>query len=410
MAKTLFANGRILPCERVEQTPFDGDILVDGDRIVEVRPGRIAVSADTHVVDLAGATVMPGLGDAHVHFGQPLDFEYDYGGLIACEPEDAALATAGVARQYIEHGITTCVSGGIAQPRGDVALKKVIELGWALGPRMLAGGGMISDPDGIPAAFMPSTVEGIRRAVAEQCEMGVEVIKMFLSGETVMPPGAPDIPVDHTFPSEELVEAAVDEAAKYGAFVHSHSRGAKSVTLAAKCGVRLISHASYIDDEGLAALKARDDVWVCPGLHYMWAMPNVAAEPYATLGKPYAKEYADALGTVSRLAAAGIRLLPGGDYGHVWLPHGEAAKDLQEFVDHCGMSARQALISGTNLFGGLTGMKVGQLKPGYFADMLIVDGDPTGDITLLQEKARRRAVVKGGAVAWINPERVAVLA
>lgn len=410
MARVLFANGKVLPCATAEQSPFDGDILVEGERIVEVRPGRITVSADTQVIDLAGSTVMPGLGDAHVHFGQPLDFEYDYGGLIAATAEDAALATAAVARQYVEHGITTCVSGGIAQPRGDVALKNVIERGWALGPRMVAGGGMISDPDGIPAAYMPSTVEAIRRAVAEQCDMGVEVIKMFLSGETVMPPGAPDIPVDHTFPSEELVEAAVDEAAKYGAFVHSHSRGAKSVTLAARCGVRLVSHASYVDDEGLAALQARDDVWVCPGLHYMWAMPHTAAEPYATLGKPYAKEFDDAVKTVARLNEAGIKLLPGGDYGHVWLPHGEAAKDLQEFVERCGMSAPQAVISGTNQFGGLTGMKVGQLRPGYFADMLILDGDPTRDITVLQDKAKRRAVVKSGALAWVNPERVAVLA
>ena len=221
---------------------------------------------------------------------------------------------------------------------------------------------------------------------------------------------APDIPVDHTFPSEELVEAAVDEAAKYGAFVHSHSRGAKSVTLAAKCGVRLISHASYVDEEGLAALKARDDVWVCPGLHYMWAMPNVAAEPYATLGKPYTQEFEDAVGTVARLGEAGVKLLPGGDYGHVWLPHGEAARDLQEFVERCGMSAKQAVISATNYFGGLTGMKVGQLKSGYFADLVIVDGDPTRDITILQDRTKRRAVVKGGALAWVNPERVAVLA
>jgi len=348
MARVLFAKGRVLACEKADQTAFDGDVLVEGERIVEVKQGRIAFSGDTRVIDLAGATIMPGLGDAHVHFGQPLDFEYDYGGLIASTPEDAALATAGVARQYIEHGITTCVSGGIAQPRGDVALKNVIERGWAVGPRMLAGGGMISDPDGIPAAYMPTTVAGIRRAVAEQCEMGVEVIKMFLSGETVMPPGAPDIPVDHTFPSEELVEAAVDEAAKHGAFVHSHSRGAKSVTLAAKCGVRLVSHASYVDDEGMAALTARDDVWVCPGLHYMWAMPHTAAEPYATLGKPYAKEFDDAVQSVARMNEAGIKLLPGGDYGHVWLPHGEAAKDLQEFVDRCGMSTRQAVLSATH--------------------------------------------------------------
>ncbi len=407
MGRTLYSHGRVLTCERTDQTAFDGDVLVDGDRIVEVRPCRISVSDDVRVIDLKGATIMPGLGDGHVHFGQPLDFEYDFGALMASDPEDAALATAGVARQYVEHGVTTCISGGIAQPRGDVALKKVIECGWATGPRMLAGGGMISDPDGIPAAYMPTTVAGMRRAVAEQCDMGVEVIKMFLSGETVMPPGSPDIPVDHTFPSEELVEAAVDEAAKYGAFVHSHSRGAGSVTLAAKCGVRLISHASYVDDEGMALLKGRDDVWVCPGLHYMWSMPNLAAEPYATLGAGYAQEYEDAVATVARLAAEGIRLVPGGDYGHVWIPHGEAAKDLQHFVERSGVSAPAAVMMATHNFGPLTGWKVGQLAPGYFADMLILDGDPISDIMVLQDAAKRRAVVKGGVVAWVHPDRVA---
>lgn len=108
---------------------------------------------------------------------------------------------------------------------------------------------------------------------------------------------------------------------------------------------------------------------------------------------------------VARRAEAGIRLLPGGDYGHVWIPHGEAARDLEHFVDRCGISAKDAVMTATHHFGGLTGWRVGQLKPGYFADMLILDGDPTLDVKLLQDWRRRRAVIKGGVVAWVHPER-----
>lgn len=404
MERTLLVNGRILDCTGDEQSPFDGDVLVEDDRIREVRRGRIQPPPSCRVVDVHGATIMPGLGDAHVHFGQPLDFEFDYLAAATAPPEDAALSTAAVARQYIEHGVTTCVSGGNAIARGDVALKNVIDRGWLPGPRILAGSELISDPDGIPSTVMPTSAREMRDVVARQCDLGADVIKVFLSGENVMPPGAPVVPVEQTFMSDELVEAAVVEADRHGAFVNAHARGAGSVALATRQGVRLISHASYVDDEGLALLQERDDVWICPGVHYLWAMPNLAPEPYATLATEggYPQEYDDALKTIRRLADAGVPLLAGGDYGHVWQPHGGAARDLQHFVDGAGVTAYEAIVAGTRQFGGLTRLPIGQLAPGFFADMLVVEGDPTADISILTDPSRRRAVVKGGEVVWAS--------
>lgn len=409
MARTLFANGRILPCIARGETPFDGDILVEGQRIAEVAHGRIAVSDDVRVIDLRGATVMPGLGDAHVHFGQPLDFEFDYGAAAFADPEEAALSTAAVARRYIEHGVTICVSGGIAQPRGDVALKAVIEKGWVEGPRILAGGSMISDPAGIPAAVMPTSATAMREAVKTQCGIGVEVIKLFLSGENVLPPGMEKVPIELTFLGDELVGAAVEEAGRHGAFVHVHARGAGSVNLAARRGVRLISHASHVDDEALRLLSDRDDVWVCPGLHYLWTMPNLADEPYRTMAIEggYDREYEDAVASMRRLHDAGVPVLPGGDYGHVWIPHGGVAHDLKHLTQRCGIATDEALLLATRAFGDLTGLPVGRLEPGLFADLLVVDGDPTADVGVLTDAAQRRAVVKGGRVAWANPDRIA---
>lgn len=409
MQRTLFANARVLACSDGDAAPFLGHVLVEGDKIVEVGEGRMEPGGDWRAIDLGGATILPGLGDAHVHFGQPLDFEFDFAAVMAMPPDDAALSTAAVAREYLENGITTCVSGGIAQPHGDVALAKAVDSGWVPGPRIVAGGAMISDPEGIPTGVMPTSVAEMRAAVAEQCDMGVRVIKLFLSGENVMPPGSPEYPVDRTYMNEALVSAAVEEASRYGAFVQTHARGAGSVKLSARCGVRLISHASYVDEEGMALLQDRDDVWVCPGLHYLWSMPNLAPEPYASMSEPYRQEYVDAAQTARLLDEAGIPLLPGGDYGHTWIPHGQAAKDIQHFVEQVGVSPAKAIRMATANFGGLTGMPVGRLEPGFYADMLVVDGDPLADVTILQQRDRRRCVVKGGEIAWQNPERLRAL-
>jgi len=406
MSRTLFSGGRVLTCSPGGEAAFDGDILVEDSRIVDIRPGRIAVSEDCRRIDLAGATVMPGLGDAHVHFGQPLDFEFDFMGLAALTAEDAALSSAAVAARYIECGVTICVSGGVPQPRGDVALAENIERGWLTGPRIVPGGEMISDPEGIPARLNPADPAEMREMVAEQCGLGVKVVKLFISGEQVMPAGSPPIPLEQTFMSDALVEAAVDEAARHGAFVNVHARGSGSVKLAARCGVRLISHASYVDDEALALLAGRDDVWVCPGLEYLWTLAHKTPEPYATLAREghIAEEFEAAAASAKRLTDAGVPVLAGGDYGHVWIPHGGAARDLEHFVTASGLSPAEALLTGTYHFGGLTGLRLGQLVPGYFADMLVVEGDPLRDITILQDRTRRHAVIKGGEVVWRNQD------
>ena len=406
MSRTLFTGGRILTCSADGGAPFDGDILVEDSRIVDVRPGTIAVSENCRRFELDGATIMPGLGDAHVHFGQPLDFEFDYMGLAEMTAEDAALSSAAVAARYLESGVTTCVSGGTPYARGDVALASNIERGWIDGPRIVPGGEMISDPEGIPARLNPASPAEMREMVAQQCGLGVRVIKLFISGEHVMPPGAPPIPIEQTFMNEDLVEASVHEAAKRGAFVHVHARGSGSVKLAARCGVRLISHASYVDDEALELLAGRDDVWICPGLEYLWTLSHETPEPYATLAREgrIAEEYEAASESAKRLADAGVPVLPGGDYGHVWIPHGGAARDLIHFVEHSGIEPADAMMMGTYQFGGLTGLKVGQLAPGYLADMVILDGDPIRDIALLPDRSQRRAVIKGGELVWRNED------
>jgi imidazolonepropionase-like amidohydrolase len=114
-------------------------------------------------------------------------------------------------------------------------------------------------------------------------------------------------------------------------------------------------------------------------------------------------EFADAIKTIVRFVEAGVPLLAGGDYGHVWQPHGRAACDIQHFVDQVGMDPYQALLTGTRNMAGLTGWDIGRLRRNALADLVILDGDPLADVSVLTDSTRRRAVVKAGAISWVNP-------
>ena len=117
----------------------------------------------------------------------------------------------------------------------------------------------------------------MREIVARQCDAGARAIKLFISGDGIMP----EFPSEDTYMNDEMLAAAVDEADRYGAIITAHARSAASVAMAARTGVRLIHHACFVDDEAMTALEARrDDVWVCPGLHYLYAMVHGDAEPW----------------------------------------------------------------------------------------------------------------------------------
>ena len=101
---------------------------------------------------------------------------------------------------------------------------------------------------------------------------------------------------------------------------------------------------------------------------------------------------------VPDLKERGVRVLIGGDYGFPFNPNGRNARDLEHFVTHFGFTPTEALVSATKLGGELMGLEVGQIREDWLADLLLVDGDPTQDVTILQEKDRLKLIMKGGAL------------
>lgn len=410
--RILITNARVLSCNGdTGERPVDGDVLIEGERIAGVSRGRMTVDGGAaRRVDVRGATVMPGLGDAHTHISWPLDFIFDHNSVAAAPAASHALDVAAVTRTYVESGYTMIVGAGTTQKDDDLLAKAAIDRGELSGPRIVPSGPMITatgclgDESGLMQ--VAADAAGMRELIARQCDDGVRAIKMFVSGDSIVD----GYPSDDLYMDDAMVTAAVKEAERHGAFVTVHARGAESVAMAARCGVRVIHHACFLDDAAIAELKGRgDDVWVCPGIHYLWAMVNGHARPWGVTPEKiersgYPIELKAQIAGIQAMAAAGIRLVAGGDFGHQWTKHGTYAAELQRYVEQCGLTPTAAIHTATRNFAPLLGLDVGEVRAGALADLLVVDGDPTADIAILQRPDKRRAVIKGGTFAYINPD------
>jgi imidazolonepropionase-like amidohydrolase len=394
--RTLIANARVVACSGdPTERPFDGDVLIEGARIAGVFAGRAPVDpASVRTVDVAGATVIPGLCDAHTHISWPLDFVFDHPEVAAMPDDEHALEVAGVVRTYLRWGYTLLIGAGSMKPRVEVIVQRAIDRGLIDGPRLWPSGDMITQRGklGAPTLTEVDDAEGIRRVVGGQCELGVRSIKLMVSGH----------PSQMTYMDDAMVAAAVDEAARHDAFVTVHARSTEGVRMAARNGVRIVHHATYLDDAAITELAAaRDDVWVCPGLHYLRQMVEGNAEAYgftpAKIGAAlYPEELQAALDGYRKLHGNGVRIVAGGDFGHQWTRHGTYAAELASYVELIGLSPLEALLTATANAGPIVGERLGRVQEGDLADLVVVDGDPTTDIRVLLDADRVGPVVKAG--------------
>jgi len=403
--------GSVLTCtgDRTE-VPRPAEVLIEGERIVAVSPEPLDVApGSARTIDLRGATVLPGLGDAHVHLSWPLDFVFDHDGVAAEDPARHALDLAGVARTFLESGYTFVIGAGVLQERDDLLLDEMIRAGVVRGPRIVPSGPMVAEEGGLggePGGLMEVATDArsLRDIVARQCDLGVKALKLFISGDGVVPAH----PSGDVYMDDEMLEAAVAEADRHGAFITVHARSAESVAMAARTGVRIVHHACFLDDDAIAALEQRGrDVWVCPGLHYLWAVVSGHAGPYGidaakVEASGYPRELEAQIDGLRKLVAAGVPLLSGGDFGHQWTRHGTYAAELERYVELVDMQPIEAIHSATRNMGAVAGLDVGEVRPGALADLFVVDGDPTADISVLRRPECRRLVIKDGEVAHVH--------
>ncbi|MCC2635832.1 metal-dependent hydrolase family protein [Ramlibacter sp.] len=413
MESTLFTNVRILE-GNTNASPFLGSVLVEGNRIKRVsRSGGSVSGGAATVIDAAGATLMPGMCEAHTHFSWN-----DAATLSAIQTmplEEHVLWCAKVAKRYLEAGFTSCVGAACAKPRLDVVIRNAINSGQIPGPRYLAASQEITVPGGLGDETLPhlpfpefsfgvnvNSADEMRKAVRMFLKYGVDSIKLNLSGDNF----TPDSPAETTWMSDAEVAAAMDEVRVRGKRGTAHARSAASVKQALRHGIDVIYHASFTDEETLDMLEAaKSRVFVAPGIAILYAMLH-EAEAYGithekAVAMGYQIEWDAAVESLRAMHKRGVRILFGGDYGFAFTPHCQNARDLEFFVKYLGFTPAEAIRCAT-VYGGeimMRGHELGQVKEGYLADLLLVDGDPLANISILRDPKRILAVMKDGVFA-----------
>jgi imidazolonepropionase-like amidohydrolase len=373
-------------------------IVVEEDRIRAVEQDSTPPSG-AEVIDLRQYTAIPGLIDAHTH----MTYYWDRApGTTPWEQFRARQSSVTVflaqenARRALEAGVTTVRDLG-ANEYADIAMRDLINRGAMVGPRMfVAGYGLrVTTRPGLPGFAFPTggTADGVAevlRVVRQQAAAGADVIKMFGSTGS-----ADDVSGNQTFTFEEM-KAAVDAAHNLGKKIAIHSYGPSGARDAVRAGADSVEHATDMDDQTIAEMARRGTYYV-PTIEHN----HQYAEHRKEFG--YGEEVAQHLGdyvqrnleTARRAHRAGVRLAMGSDA--VFVMWGNNTRELEWFIK-AGMTPEQALATATTNPAALLGKEkeLGAIAPGYFADIVAVDGDPLRDIGVAIEKVHW--VMKAGKV------------
>ena len=399
--------------------PFQGTVTVEGTKIAAVTrsPVEAASAPGEEVIDCTGYTLLPGLTEAHCHISfNNLTSIYS---AVEIQPEDHSLIALANAQLLLQRGFTSLFSAASAKPRVDVAVRDAINRGLFEGPRMRAAGqeitptGNLGDLDTTYLTF-PRTLrfsiacdgaDEFMRAARLAARDGVDTIKVNVSGDRDWGHMHADDTV--TVIAERELAAVMEVANARRLTVATHCSSSAGVKMCVRQGVPVIFHAPHADSEARDMRESvKDKVFVVPAVGFPISMLrrhnefrlNWSAEKLASLER----EIGIFTDCMRDLHKRGVRVLPGGDYGaFITAPMGENARDLEYFVALFGFTPMEAIVAATRHGADLMqmGQEVGQIKAGYCADLVLLDGDPLAYIRIFQDPKRILAVMKDGKFA-----------
>ncbi len=400
---------------------FLADVLVEGSRIKTIAraPERLATDGAT-VIEARGRTLMPGLveGHAHISFGGAVN-DSDLGNI---PPEEHMLLTARNAKTLLDHGFTSAYSAATSKLRLDIAIRNAVNAGEFPGPRIRAGSPEITVTGGLgderkahmyyeSFGMIADGVEEIKKVVRLCCREGVDNIKVNISGDDLSPAAHGGL----TVMREDEIQMAVDVARDFGKKVNCHARSAESVKRAVRCGVDVIYHCESADKEAIDLLEsAKDRIFVGPAIGIIYSTlyegEKFGFHRDSEVGRQMQRVIDTTAEVYTELRKRGVRILIGGDYGFAQSPQGDNARDLKHFVDLLGFSPNEALQCGTRIGGQVMGLgkELGEVKEGYIADLLLLDGDPLKDIDLVVHTKNLHVIMKEGSL-YKNDAATAVL-
>ena len=419
MPNTVFTNARIL--DGTGDSSFSGEVRVDGNRIRQISiDGSPLSHDDADVIDCAGATLMPGLVEAHAHasFGNTATLE----ALGEVPIEEHTLMTMKHVKLLLDQGFTSINSAAAAKARLDVVIRNAINAGDIPGPRMLAASPELTPTSGLgdvnlrhmkrdSFAIVCDGPEEFRKVAREMVREGVDTLKINPSGDEFVPFAK----ARHTVMNDSEVAAVCEVAQSRDLRVAAHARSAEAVKMSLRHGCEIIYHATLMDNEALDLLEAaKDRIFVAPTIGIQittlheasdWGITTEVAE-----GLGMRRELEIGAESMKELHRRGVKILPGGDYGFAWNPIGTNARDLEHFVNYLNFTPMEAIVAATK-YGGqimMMGDELGLIKEGYLADLLIVDSDPVQDVSILQDSSRLLGIMKDGGFHKRPSDQLAV--
>ena len=376
-----------------------GEVLVQGDRIVEVG-ASVKHPAGSEVIDLGDRTLLPGLIDAHIHLFLHPGAE-DLQTVQESVPQRTITATL-AARDDLMAGFTAERDMGTeGAGSADTAVRDAINDGHIPGPRLRISGNAINILGGhedalgynpeqhvLPNANYANSADELVAVMRQQFKEGADFIKIYETGADSLRDGKISTPYQYT---ESQLEAAVKEAARLGKRVAVHATGEPGTLFAAQAGVASIDHADRLSDETMKIMKEKQ-IFAVPTFTIFEYFAEHAATPERgarehQMLEVKAQEF-------KQQVAAGVPMAVGSDVGP--FPHGTQAREFVLMVKY-GMSPlavlQADLLNGARLLGW--DGQIGVLEAGYLADIVAVPGDPLQDISVLQNVG---FVMKGGVV------------
>lgn len=390
------------------------DVYLEGDRIAAVGEGaRARALADPRAehLDATGLTVMPGLIDAHCHitFGEPASNDELF---FHRDRSTSALVAGFDVQKLLLAGVTGFLDADCLWNLGP-ALRDAIEAGVVEGPRMRAGmNALLTAAGGTAGRLIPdSGTAGYAHVVGDRAEMvrttrqqikhGADWVKIHVTGSL------PNRTGELTMWTLDELRAVVDTAHDLGTPCVAHCRNATSTRLAAVAGVDLILHASFLDEAALAAVVEADCA-VAPTFTFLANLADHGHKVGAASAQvELFRGEIEATATMLRAAHdAGVRILCGSESGFALTPYGHwHAREMEVLVESMGLSPLQAIRCAT--YNGAMALRmqqgaIGVIAEGAAADVLVVDGDPSTDVTVLADRSRLRHVVSRGGVVDLD--------